>query len=126
MTTDPGKAEKRAQRDNPVERLALMLAADLAATDRFIHDYMASEVALIPQIATHLVDSGGKRIRPLITLAGARLLGYTGDGNQKLAAAVEFIHTATLLHDDVVDESAMRRGRPAAHHVWGNKPTILV
>jgi octaprenyl-diphosphate synthase len=103
-----------------------MLAADLAATDRFIHQYMSSEVALIPQIATHLVDSGGKRIRPLITLAGARLLGYEGSGHQMLAAAVEFIHTATLLHDDVVDESVMRRGRDAAHKVWGNKPTILV
>jgi octaprenyl-diphosphate synthase len=103
-----------------------MLAKDLAATDGFIHEYMASEVALIPQIATHLVDSGGKRIRPLITLAGARMFGYAGDAHERLAAAVEFIHTATLLHDDVVDESAMRRGRPAAHKVWGNKPTILV
>jgi len=126
--SEPASSEQGGRRhaDNPVERLSAMLAADLAATDRFIHAYMASEVALIPQIATHLVDSGGKRIRPLITLGGARLLGYAGDGHQKLAAAVEFIHTATLLHDDVVDESAMRRGRPAAHKVWGNKPTILV
>ena len=126
--TEPAgsKARVRQAADNPVERLSAMLAADLAATDQCIHARMVSEVALIPQVVTHLVDSGGKRIRPLITLAGARLLRYAGDGHQKLAAAVEFIHTATLLHDDVVDESQMRRGRPAAHHVWGNKPTILV
>jgi octaprenyl-diphosphate synthase len=117
---------RHARADNPVERLSALLAADLAATDRVIHDHLFSEAALIPQIATHLVDSGGKRIRPLITLAGARLFGYDGDSHQKLAAAVEFIHTATLLHDDVVDESQMRRGRAAAHKVWGNKPTILV
>lgn len=126
MTTGSEAAQRAKPTDNPVERLAAMLAQDLAATDRFIHDYMASEVALIPQIATHLVDSGGKRIRPLITLGGARLFGYSGDAHERLAAAVEFIHTATLLHDDVVDESAMRRGRAAAHKVWGNKPTILV
>ena len=130
QVTGPGKASQkeghRGHADNPVERLSAMMAGDLAATDRFIHAYMASEAALIPQIATHLVDSGGKRIRPLITLAGARIFGYRGDGHQKLAAAVEFIHTATLLHDDVVDESAMRRGVAAAHKVWGNKPTILV
>lgn len=122
--TEPAKSGS--VKDNPVERLSAMLAADLAATDRIIHENLLAEVALIPQIATHLVDSGGKRIRPLITLAGARMLGYAGEGHEMLAAAVEFIHTATLLHDDVVDESAMRRGRPAAHKIWGNKPTILV
>src|SRR4029453_7465993 len=71
-------------------------------------------------------DSGGKRLRPLITLAGAHQFGYRGDGHIKLAAAVEFIHTATLLHDDVVDGSALRRGRPAANVLWGDKPSILV
>lgn len=111
---------------NPVERLASLLGDDLRAAETLIHERMLSEVALVPKLATHLVDSGGKRLRPLITLAAARHCGYTGDAHYKLAAAVEFIHTATLLHDDVVDESALRRGRPAANTLWGNKPSVLV
>jgi octaprenyl-diphosphate synthase len=111
---------------NPVERLATLVGNDLAAVDSAIHARMASQAALIPQLAAHLVDSGGKRLRPLITLAGARQFGYRGDGHVKLAAAVEFIHTATLLHDDVVDGSALRRGRPAANMLWGDKPSVLV
>jgi octaprenyl-diphosphate synthase len=111
---------------NPVERLASLMGDDLAAVDTVIHSRMISEVALIPQLGQHLVDSGGKRLRPLITLAAARQYGYRGEAHVKLAAAVEFIHTATLLHDDVVDESALRRGRPAANVLWGNKPSILV
>src|SRR5579872_4643392 len=93
-------------RDNPVERLALLAGDDLIAVDDVIHSRMLSEAALIPQLARHLVDSGGKRLRPLITLAAARQFDCVGDAHVKLAAAVEFIHTATLLHDDVVDESA--------------------
>lgn len=112
--------------DNPVERLALLAGDDLAAVDHVIHTRMLSEAVLIPQLARHLVDSGGKRLRPLITLAAARQFDCTGDAHVKLAAAVEFIHTATLLHDDVVDESTLRRGRPAANTLWGNKPSILV
>ena len=111
---------------NPVERLASLMGEDLGAVDAVIHARMLSEAALIPQVGQHLVDSGGKRLRPLITLASARQFGYRGDAHVKLAAAVEFIHTATLLHDDVVDESALRRGRPAANLLWGNKPSILV
>jgi len=111
---------------NPVERLASLMGPDLAAVDAVIHARMSSEAALIPQVGQHLVDSGGKRLRPLITLAAARQFGYAGAAHVKLAAAVEFIHTATLLHDDVVDESALRRGRPAANMLWGNKPSILV
>src|SRR5258708_29851198 len=111
---------------NPVERLASLMGPDLAAVDDVIHSRMLSEAALIPQVGQHLVDSGGKRLRPLITLASARQFGYRGDAHVKLAAAVEFIHTATLLHDDVVDESALRRGRPAANLLCGNKPTLLV
>jgi octaprenyl-diphosphate synthase len=79
-----------------------------------------------PDLARHLVDSGGKRLRPLLTLAAARLCGYRGIEHVKLAAAIEFIHTATLLHDDVVDASALRRGKSTANMVWGNKPSILV
>src|SRR5258705_4711739 len=111
---------------NPVERLASLMGPDLAAVDVVIHARMLSEAALIPQVGQHLVDSGGKRLRPLITLASARQFGYRGDAHVKLAAAVEFIHTATLLHDDVVDESTLRRGPPAANLLWGNKPSILV
>jgi octaprenyl-diphosphate synthase len=111
---------------NPVERLATQLSGDLKSVDQLIHARMISEVALIPQLGAHLVDSGGKRLRPLITLAAARLNGYGGTYHHHLAAAIEFIHTATLLHDDVVDESTLRRGRAASNIIWGNKPTILV
>jgi octaprenyl-diphosphate synthase len=111
---------------NPVERLAALVGNDLVAVDSTIHARMASQAALIPQLATYLVDSGGKRLRPLITLAGAHQFGYRGDGHIKLAAAVEFIHTATLLHDDVIDGSELRRGRPAANMLWGDKPSVLV
>jgi octaprenyl-diphosphate synthase len=85
-----------------------------------------SEVTMIPEVANHLISSGGKRLRPMLTLAMASLTGYSGDGHIKLAAAVEFMHTATLLHDDVVDESDMRRGRPAARKLWGNEASVLV
>ena len=81
---------------------------------------------MIPEVANHLISSGGKRLRPMLTLAMASLTGYSGDGHIKLAAAVEFMHTATLLHDDVVDESDMRRGRPAARMLWGNEASVLV
>ena len=111
---------------NPVERLAALVGADVQAVDQVIHERMTSETALIPQLGAHLVDSGGKRLRPLITLAAAQHHRYAGRAHLKLAAAVEFIHTATLLHDDVVDESALRRGRPAANTIWGNKPAVLV
>src|SRR5436190_701093 len=85
-----------------------------------------SDVTMIPEVANHLINSGGKRLRPMLTLAMARLTGYPGDGHVKLAAAVEFMHTATLLHDDVVDESEMRRGRLAARMLWGNEASVLV
>ena len=110
----------------PVERLHTLVLADMEAADRLIHQRMASAVRLIPELAQHLIDSGGKRLRPLLTLAGARMADYHGDGHQKLAAAVEFIHTATLLHDDVVDASTLRRGKQAANVIWGNKPSVLV
>src|SRR5213593_5133459 len=93
---------------------------------RAILSRTGSQVALIPQVANHLISSGGKRLRPILTLAMARLAGYPGTGHVKLAAAVEFMHTATLLHDDVVDESEMRRGRLAARMVWGNEASVLV
>lgn len=111
---------------SPVERLHSLVAADMDATDRLIHERMGSAVTLIPDLARHLIDSGGKRLRPMLTLAAARMGGYAGQAHICLAAAVEFIHTATLLHDDVVDASTLRRGKVSAHLVWGNKPSVLV
>ncbi|MBP6011013.1 MAG: polyprenyl synthetase family protein [Alphaproteobacteria bacterium] len=87
---------------------------------------MRSDVPLIPELAGHLINSGGKRLRPMLTLAAAQLCGYQGLAHIRLATAVEFIHTATLLHDDVVDESELRRGKAAAHVIWGNSPSVLV
>ncbi len=109
-----------------LQRLAALLAVDLAATNAAIIARMASEVDLIPQLAAHLIAAGGKRLRPLLTLASARLCGYRGDRHVPLAACVEFIHTATLLHDDVVDESGLRRGLASANAVFGNKASVLV
>jgi octaprenyl-diphosphate synthase len=83
-------------------------------------------VALIPEVANHLISSGGKRIRPMLTIAAAEMCGYRGEGHVRLAASVEFMHTATLLHDDVVDESEMRRGKSAARVLWGNSASVLV
>ncbi len=120
------EARKPSDTNSPVERLHALVAGDMVKADALIHTRMTSAVPLIPELARHLIDSGGKRLRPLLTLAGARMAGYEGDGHVKLAAAVEFIHTATLLHDDVVDSSILRRGRDAANVVWGNKPSVLV
>jgi octaprenyl-diphosphate synthase len=111
---------------SPVERLHALVGADMTQADRLIRKGMGSTVLLIPDLARHLIDSGGKRLRPMLTLAAAQAGDYRGDGHVKLAAAVEFIHTATLLHDDVVDESALRRGKVSANLVWGNKPSVLV
>ncbi|GAA5074256.1 polyprenyl synthetase family protein [Roseibacterium beibuensis] len=111
----------------PHERMQAALADDLAAVGDLIRARMASKHApRIPEVTAHLVEAGGKRVRPMLTLAAARLCGYEGDAHQKLAATVEFIHTATLLHDDVVDESQKRRGRPTANLLWDNKSSVLV
>jgi octaprenyl-diphosphate synthase len=111
----------------PHERLAVHLADDLAAVDALIHDRMTSEhAARIPEVTRHLIEAGGKRLRPMLTLAAARMMGYAGPYHVHLAATVEFIHTATLLHDDVVDGSEQRRGRPTANLLWDNKSSVLV
>ncbi|APX12278.1 polyprenyl synthetase family protein [Tateyamaria omphalii] len=111
----------------PHDRLAADLADDLEGVNALIRDRMASEHApRIPEVTRHLVEAGGKRLRPMLTLASARLCGYDGPYHVHLAATVEFIHTATLLHDDVVDESAQRRGRPTANLLWDNKSSVLV
>ncbi len=109
-----------------VEQLKKLVEDDLKDVNEQILRRMESPVALIPQLAGHLIASGGKRIRPMLTLASARMCGYEGDRHIKLAAAVEFIHTATLLHDDVVDESDLRRGQETANVVWGNQASVLV
>ncbi|TNJ47853.1 polyprenyl synthetase family protein [Phaeobacter sp. B1627] len=111
----------------PHEMLAATLADELEAVNLLIRERMASEHApRIPEVTAHLVEAGGKRLRPMLTLAAARMCGYTGEHHLKLAATVEFIHTATLLHDDVVDESNQRRGRPTANLLWDNKSSVLV
>ena len=99
---------------------------DMQLVNRIILDRAVSEVELIPQLAHHLIDSGGKRLRPMLTIAAAKLCGYRGDGHVRLAAAVEFMHTATLLHDDVVDQSNYRRGKASARLLWGNQASVLV
>ena len=111
----------------PLEALSGALAGDMGRVNTLIRERMASDNApRIPEVTAHLIEAGGKRIRPMMTLAAARLCGYQGDAHIKLAATVEFIHTATLLHDDVVDESAQRRGRPTANLLWDNKSSVLV
>ena len=111
----------------PHERLAVVLATEMDAVNTMIRDRMASENApRIPEVTAHLIEAGGKRIRPMLTLAAAKMCGYDGPFHIHLAATVEFIHTATLLHDDVVDESEQRRGRPTANLLWDNQSSVLV
>jgi len=109
-----------------LDQLTALVADDLVRVDQLIVDKMDSPVALIPQLAGHIIAAGGKRLRPMITLAAADLCGYQGDRQLSLAACVEFIHTATLLHDDVVDDSDLRRGQDSAKAVWGNQASVLV
>src|SRR6266446_4848803 len=109
-----------------VDRLVDLVSGDMERVNATILSRTGSDVTMIPEVANHLINSGGKRLRPMLTLAMAVLSGYPGDGHVKLAAAVEFMHTATLLHDDVVDESDMRRGKLAARMLWGNEASVLV
>ena len=103
-----------------IAALVELTAGDMKAVNELILSKAGSDVTMIPEVANHLISSGGKRLRPMLTLAAAKLFGYEGDGHVKLAMSVEFMHTATLLHDDVVDESDMRRGKPAAARVVGS------
>jgi len=109
-----------------LEPMMQLVAADLNHVNAVILERMQSEVGLIPELAGHLIAGGGKRMRPMLTLASAALLDYSGARHHKLAAAVEFIHTATLLHDDVVDGSGLRRGKRTANIIWGNPASVLV
>jgi octaprenyl-diphosphate synthase len=114
------------QRASSLEPMMGLVAADMNAVNTVILDRMQSEIPLIPELAGHLIAGGGKRMRPMLTLASAKLLGYPGTRHHRLAAAVEFIHTATLLHDDVVDGSDLRRGKRTANIIWGNPASVLV
>lgn len=109
-----------------LDPLMALVAEGMNSVNSVILDRMQSNIPLIPELAGHLIAGGGKRMRPMLTLACARLLEYSGVRHHKLAAAVEFIHTATLLHDDVVDGSGMRRGRKTANIIWGNSASVLV
>jgi octaprenyl-diphosphate synthase len=109
-----------------LEPLLDIVAQDMGAVNRIILDKAVSDVELIPKLAHHLIESGGKRLRPMLTIASAKLCDYRRDGHIRLAAAVEFMHTATLLHDDVVDDSDYRRGKKTARLVWGNQASVLV
>lgn len=115
------------EREAPtLDRLGSLTTEDMQGVNAVILEQMQSPVLLIPQLAGHIIAAGGKRLRPMLTLSSARLCGYGGDRHVSLAACVEFIHTATLLHDDVVDESDLRRGAATANAVWGNKSSVLV
>jgi octaprenyl-diphosphate synthase len=109
-----------------IEPLVALTAGGMDRVNELILSRAGSDVWMIPEIARHLIDSGGKRLRPMLTLAAASMCGYQGDGDIKLAASIEFMHTATLLHDDVVDESELRRGKAAARMLWGNQASVLV
>ena len=119
--------EGRSDPESSLNDLVALVAKGMERVNATILSRTGSDVAMIPEVANHLIASGGKRLRPILTLATADLCGYAaGEGAVKLAASVEFMHTATLLHDDVVDESDMRRGRVAARIKWGNEASVLV
>jgi octaprenyl-diphosphate synthase len=128
MDAAPFMPEENSPREaeDALQQLGGLLADDMRRCNQTIIERMQSPVALIPELAAHIVAAGGKRLRPLLTLAAARLCGYEGERHVRLAACVEFLHTATLLHDDVVDESTMRRGLSSANAVFGNKASVLV
>ena len=118
--------DEKLDRKPSLDRLSELIADDIKAVNALIVQHMDSPVDMIPQLAGHIIAAGGKRLRPMLTLGSARMCGYQGTRHFGLAASVEFIHTATLLHDDVVDESDLRRGSASANAVWGNKASVLV
>ena len=109
-----------------IESIQTLAQDEMDAVDVLIRAELHSDVLLINQISEHIIAAGGKRLRPMLTVVAARAAGYTGQDHTALAAIIEFIHTATLLHDDVVDESDLRRGRKTANALWGNAPSVLV
>ena len=121
LNIEKGKREAASIKD-----LIDLTSADMARVNKLILSKAGSDVERIPEVANHLISSGGKRLRPMLTLAAAQMFGYSGEHHVKLATAVEFMHTATLLHDDVVDESDLRRGKKTARTIWGNQASVLV
>ena len=117
---------REGNRSPGIENLIGLTADAMAQVNDIILDQAVSDVEMIPEVAHHLIDSGGKRLRPMLTIAAAEMCGYDGAAHVKLAACIEFMHTATLLHDDVVDESDLRRGKKAARLLWGNQASVLV
>lgn len=109
-----------------IKDLIDLTSADMGRVNELILSKAGSDVEMIPEVANHLISSGGKRLRPMLTLAAAQMFGYAGENHVKLATSVEFMHTATLLHDDVVDESDLRRGKKTARTIWGNQASVLV
>lgn len=126
MSVAADSGRQRGSGGASIDALIALVARDLSAVNAVIIERMQSPVSLIPQLAGHVIAAGGKRLRPMLTLAAGRLCGYEGERHIGLAACVEFIHTATLLHDDVVDESDLRRGHASANTLWGNKSSVLV
>ena len=118
--------EENQDQQASVKPLVDLTKADMEEVNRLILSRAGSDVEMIPEVANHLISSGGKRLRPMLTLAAAGMFGYRGDAHVKLAMSVEFMHTATLLHDDVVDESDLRRGKSTARTIWGNQASVLV
>jgi octaprenyl-diphosphate synthase len=126
VATDAAEARQITRPAGGVDRLVALTAEDMTGVDALIVERMQSDVPLIPALGQHLISAGGKRLRPLLTVAAARLAGAQDEACLRLAAAVEFIHSATLLHDDVVDGSERRRGKIAAHLIWGRSSAVLV
>lgn len=126
MALSVAKKDMSVNRTNPYDEIATAFSKDMEAVNTLILDHIGSDVPLVKQIASYLISAGGKRIRPLLTLCFSKLCGDVTLASQQLAAAVEFIHTATLLHDDVVDESDQRRGKASANEAFDNKAPILV
>ena len=115
------------QMDNPAKVLGSDFEAEMRSVDRILNRYMTSDsTPIISELSRHLINAGGKRLRPLLTIASAKMCNYSGVAHIKLAAAIEFIHSATLLHDDVVDESEKRRGKSTANFLWNNQSSVLV
>ena len=126
MTKIINFSESRRSTDDALGDLQDFFDEELRQVELAISEHMRSAAALIPEISNHLIGAGGKRLRPLLTLSAARLANYQGHDHITMAAAVEYMHTATLLHDDVVDDSDMRRGQPTARNLWGNSASVLV
>jgi octaprenyl-diphosphate synthase len=126
MNQEQAAVSSAIERGQPLQAVIDLCADDMARVDSFIRSSLHSDVVLINQVANYIVSGGGKRLRPMLLILSARACGYQGEDHIPLAAIIEFIHTATLLHDDVVDESDTRRGKQTAHAVWGNAASVLV